>query len=134
IKFKPLAGWQGKDAIAYTVADAAGNKDSGTFHVQVGSGGPRMPATGDAPASGGSGNPVIAKDDHWIAKSGEKLWFNSRYVLANDKAADGGLAVKSIKATTAKGGSIDWDAATGTTVYRSKAGFTGKDWVEYTAV
>src|SRR3546814_4697794 len=63
---------------------------------------------------------------------GEKLWFNSRYLLNNDKGADGGLTVESIASNTAKGGTIEWDADTGTTIYRSKAGFTGKDHVEYT--
>src|SRR3546814_14766237 len=71
--------------------------------------------------------PVIATDDNWGAKAGEKLWFNSRYLLNNDKGADGGLTVESIASNTAKGGTIEWDADTGTTIYRSKAGFTGKD-------
>jgi len=143
IKFKPLAGWQGKDAVQYTVSDADGSSDTGTFYVQVGSGGSTLPpvatpdpapTTPSTPGGGGSGNGVDANNDHWNAKSGAQLWFNSRYLLGNDKAPDGGLAVKSIAAATAKGGSINWDAETGTTIYRSKAGYVGKDWVEYTAV
>jgi len=128
--YRPKAGWQGKDAVQYTVTDADGSSDTGTFYVQVGKGGSPMPPAGGS----GSGNGVDAGNDHWNARSGEKLWFNSRYLLNNDKAPDGGLAVKSIAGTTAKGGTISWDAETGTTIYRSKAGYSGKDWVEYTAV
>src|SRR3546814_20817697 len=39
IRFNPKAGWQGKDAIQYTVKDADGSSDTGTFFVQVGKGG-----------------------------------------------------------------------------------------------
>src|SRR3546814_3161710 len=42
IRFKPKAGWQGKDAIQYTVKDADGSSDTGTFFVQVGKGGSTM--------------------------------------------------------------------------------------------
>jgi len=137
--YRPKAGWQGKDSVQYTVKDADGSSDTGTFYVQVGQGGSTMPPAAETPTpatppSGGSGSGVEAKDDSWGAKSGAQLWFNSRYLLSNDKAPDGGLAVKSIASTTVKGGTINWDADTGTTIYRSKAGYTGKDYVEYTAV
>src|SRR3546814_6545120 len=87
--------------------------------------------SGPAPSTGGSGDPVIAKDDNWGAKAGEKLWLNSRYLLNNDKGADGGLTVESIASNTAQGGTIEWDADTGTTIDRTKAGVTGKARVEY---
>jgi hypothetical protein len=54
-------------------------------------------------------------------------------VLANDKVPDGGLAIKSIAKTTAKGGTVSWDSDSGTAIYRAKAGFAGKDYVEYAA-
>lgn len=54
-------------------------------------------------------------------------------MLANDKVPDGGLAIKSIAKTTAKGGMVSWDSDSGTAIYRAKAGFAGKDYVEYAA-
>jgi len=138
INYKPVAGWQGKDCVNYTVSDKDGSTDTGTFHVQVGTGGPVMsPTDGGSttppPSSGGSGNPVIAQDDHWTTQAGKVLYFNTRYLLGNDKAPDGGLAVKGIAATTVKGGKVTWDADTGTAIYKAKAGFTGHDTVEYVA-
>src|SRR3546814_4204381 len=38
IKYAPVAGWQGKDSIQYTVQDGLGATDTGVFHIQVGSG------------------------------------------------------------------------------------------------
>src|SRR3546814_6245070 len=38
IRYTPVAGWQGKDSIQYTVQDGRGATDTGVFHVQVGSG------------------------------------------------------------------------------------------------
>src|SRR3546814_15485139 len=38
IKYTPVAGWQGKDSIQYTVQDGLGATDTGVFHIQVGSG------------------------------------------------------------------------------------------------
>src|SRR5690606_26905672 len=51
IKYKPAAGWQGKDSVQYTVTDGTGASDTGIFHVQVGSG---TTATGGGATSGGS--------------------------------------------------------------------------------
>ncbi|WP_316975576.1 nucleoside hydrolase-like domain-containing protein [Shumkonia mesophila] len=138
INYKPVAGWQGKDCVQYTVTDNDGCTDTGTFHVQVGKGGPVMsPTDGGSttppPSSGGSGNPVNAVDDLWTTQAGKALYFNTRYLLGNDKAPDGGLAVKGIAATTAKGGTVTWDANTGTAIYKAKAGFTGHDTVQYVA-
>ncbi len=139
--YRPVANWQGKDNVAYTVTDKDGSSDTGIYHVQVGKGGIVMPSsegstTTPPPATGGtsgSGNPVTAGDNYWKATAGQALYFNSRYLLTDDKAPDGGLAVKSIGTTTAKGGTVKWDASTGTTIYKAKAGFTGHDTVEYVA-
>ncbi|WP_316975577.1 nucleoside hydrolase-like domain-containing protein [Shumkonia mesophila] len=136
--YRPVANWQGKDNVAYTVTDKDGSSDTGVYYVQVGKGGVVMPSSegGTTPppsSSGGSGNPVNAVDDLWTTQAGKALYFNTRYLLGNDKAPDGGLAVKGIAATTAKGGTVTWDANTGTAIYKAKAGFTGHDTVQYVA-
>src|SRR3546814_11734133 len=103
IRFKPKAGWQGKDAIQYTVKDADGSSDTGTFFVQVGKGGPTMSpvdggpdgGSGTAPSTGGSGDPVIAKDANWGATAGAKLWFNRPSLLTSAKGATRGRTTKS---------------------------------------
>src|SRR3546814_16340109 len=60
IRFKPKAGWQGKDAIQYTVKDADGSSDTGTFFVQVGKGGSTMSPVDGAADGGPDGRPCPA--------------------------------------------------------------------------
>ena len=112
--------------------DATGSTDTGAFHVQVGKGGAAPVPSSGSGSSGGSGNPVSAVDDHWTTKAGTPHYFASRYLLTNDKAPDGGLAVVGIASKTAKGGTVTWDADKGLAIYKPKAGFTGKDSVQYT--
>jgi hypothetical protein len=136
--YTPLKGWQGKDSIEYTVVDKDGSSDTGIVYMQVGDGTatPTPPGggTSNPPPSTGSGNPVVAGDDFHKAQAGAKYYFNSKYLLLNDTGKDGGLKVTDIEDVTAKGGKVTWDTASGTAIYTPKAGFTGKDTVDYTLV
>src|SRR3546814_6990485 len=95
--------------------------------MQIGNG-TTAPAPGSnvspapVPPTGGSGNPVIAGDDHKSISGGQPHYFNSKYLLLNDKAPDGGLKVTDIPDYSAKGARVTWDSDTGTAIYRPKAG------------
>jgi hypothetical protein len=133
-----VANWQGKDSVEYTVSDKDGSSDTGIYHVQVGTGGsttPPPPSSGGTttpPPSSGGGNEVYAHDDYMTAKAGQALYFNTRYLTYNDDAKDGGLAVKSLASTSAKGVNVSWDTDTGTAIYKAPAGFKGQDTIKYT--
>ncbi len=134
--YTPLKGWQGKDSIEYTLMDKDGSTDTGIVYMQVGNGTttpmPTDPAPANPPPSSGSGNPVVVGDDFHKTQAGQKYYFNSKYLLMNDTGKDGGLKVTDIDIATEKGGSVKWDAGSGTAIYTPKAGFTGKDAVDYT--
>jgi hypothetical protein len=74
----------------------------------------------------------MAHHDYMTAKSGQALYFNTRYLTWNDDGGDGALTVKSLGSTSAKGFNVSWDANTGTAIYKASAGFTGQDSVLYT--
>ncbi|WP_298724646.1 nucleoside hydrolase-like domain-containing protein [uncultured Ferrovibrio sp.] len=139
VKYTPPKGWQGKDSFDYTLSDADGSKDVGTIFVQVGTG-TNTPAPAPAPEptpapapapSAGTGNPVSVGDDVHKTTANQKHYFNSKYLLLNDKGPDGGLHVTDIETTTAKGGTVTWNASNGSAIYTPKAGFVGRDSVEY---
>ncbi|MBE0529833.1 MAG: DUF1593 domain-containing protein [Rhodospirillales bacterium] len=136
--YKPVANWQGKDSVEYTVSDADGSTDTGVYYVQVGAGGSTTPppssggSTTPPPSSGDTGTPIMAHHDYMTAESGQALYFNTRYLTWNDDGGDGALTVKSLGSTSAKGFNVSWDANTGTAIYKAPAGFTGQDSVLYT--
>lgn len=129
--YRPPTGWEGLDSITYTVVDAAGNRDTGTLFMQVGSGVQQPEPTPDPPPSSGSGNPVIAGDDNYAIAKGETKYFNTRHLMFNDKGADGGLKVSAIDDVSAAGVKLEkW--TDGTVVYRPLAGWEGVDRITYT--
>ncbi|GEM_PF-1774600 len=153
--YTPLKGWQGHDTIEYTLVDKDGSTDIGIVHMQVGDGTatttpPSSGTTNPPPSNGGNtggstggsnpapstgtGNPVVAGDDYQKTQAGSKYYFNSKYLLMNDTGKDGGLKVTEIGTVTEKGGTVKWDASTGTAIYTPKTGFSGKDAVDYTVV
>src|SRR5690606_38956418 len=129
--YRPPTGWEGLDSITYTVVDAAGNRDTGTLFMQVGSGVQQPEPTPDPPPSSGSGNPVIAGDDNYAIAKGETKYFNTRHLMFNDKGADGGLKVSAIDDVSAAGVKLEkW--TDGTVVYRPLDGWEGVDRITYT--
>lgn len=135
--YTPVKGWRGKDSIEYTLMDKDGSTDTGMVYMQVGDSNTTPPPSGTGgttsplPTNGGSGNPVLAGDDFHKAVAGGKHYFNSKYLLLNDVGKDGGLKVTQIDIGTAQGGNVKWDSASGTAIYTPKAGFSGKDSVDY---
>src|SRR5690606_9088244 len=107
--------------------------DTGIVHMQVGNGSTTPPPSsgGGTGSGGGSGNPVVAGDDFHKTVAGAKHYFNSKYLLLNDEGKDGGLKVTDIGVSTVKGGNVKWDTASGTAIYTPKAGFSGRDSVDY---
>jgi hypothetical protein len=135
MKYQPLANWQGTDSFDYTVVDRDGSSDRGTLFVKVGSGVASSPTPATVPVSAspagtGAGLPVKALDDHHDIKSGTKLYFDTRYLLMNDKAPDGGLHVTGVDLYTRAGGRVSVNSE-GSGVYIPKAGFTGQDSFDY---
>src|SRR3546814_16312290 len=59
------------------------------------------------------------------------MWQNARYLTWNDKGGVGELTVTSVASKSAAGGSVTF-SNDGTIRFNPKAGWQGKDWVEYT--
>ncbi|MEX2642188.1 MAG: tandem-95 repeat protein, partial [Acetobacterales bacterium] len=142
IVYKAKAGFVGTDTIGYTVVDKDGSSDTAKMVITVGNPGSSSPAPAPAPSpspSAGSGNGVTAVDDSYSVQAGKTLWVNSRYFMFNDKGADGGLDVKAVDKTTAKGVDISsWgpegSAQDGTIAYTAPTNFSGTDSFQYTLV
>jgi hypothetical protein len=74
-------------------------------------------------------DPVVANNDTAATNKDKAVVVK---VLANDKAADGGLKLASADAASAKGGKVVMNND-GTVTYTPKAGYTGSDTFKYTA-
>jgi hypothetical protein len=135
IVYKAASGFNGPDTITYTLKDKDGSSDTAKVIIDVKSGGATAsPVPAPAPTTG-TGNTVLAVDDRYKLDDGKTLWFNTKYLTANDKGLDGGLRVASIDAVSERGVKVAINPAgfaEGTTVYKAPVGFEGIDRIKYT--
>ena len=96
-------------------------------------------ATGDTggtitpppPTTGGAGSPVVAVDDSYKIDASKDLWVNARYLLLNDKGADGGLKITDVAARSQFGFNVSF-GSDGTVHYDPALGWNGVDRIDYT--
>src|SRR3546814_13314510 len=69
-------------------------------------------------------------DTSWKTDVNATMWQNARYLTWNDKGGVGELTVTSVASKSAAGGSVTF-SNDGTIRFNPKAGWQGKDWVEY---
>jgi hypothetical protein len=115
VTYTPKAGYTGSDSFKYTAKDADGDSASATVSVTI-----KAPGVASSQSGGGKGNGVVANNDAYTVDPGGKFYFNTKYLLLNDKGADGGLKI-SIGNTSADGVKLEkW--SDGTVVYKPDAG------------
>lgn len=110
IVYKSKAGFSGEDKIWYTFKDSQGRVNSGEITITV---------TGGVVADF---YPIANADNYTTAKNKAKVL----NILANDKTSTGGIAIDTLYAYAAKGGTTS-RAANGTVLYTPKNNFTGED-------
>src|SRR3546814_2957650 len=66
----------------------------------------------------------------WKTGAGDTMWQNARYLTWNDKGGDGELKVTSVAEKSAAGGTISF-SSDGTIRFNPKAGWQGKDAIQY---
>jgi lysophospholipase L1-like esterase len=83
------------------------------------------------PSTGGTSNPVLAVDDSYRIDASKDLWVNTKYLLLNDKGADGGLKITDVAAKSQFGFNVTF-ASDGTVHYDPADGWNGVDRIDYT--
>src|SRR3546814_10551253 len=67
----------------------------------------------------------------WKTGVDDTMWQNARYLTWNDKGGDGPLKVTSVASESAAGGTVSF-SSDGTIRFNPKAGWQGKDAIQYT--
>jgi len=114
----------GEDSFTYTISDGQGGESTATVNVLV--------KEGDASAEPVNTAPV-AEDDLFVTDEDTETSFTVEQLLANDVDVDGdALTLQAFDATTANGGVIALDEATGEMTYTPAENFAGLDSFTYT--
>jgi len=125
LTYKPASGFAGSDTFKYVARDTDGDLNDAIVTVNVSAAPPPPPA-------GGTGNPVVAVDDPYKVATGTDLWVNTRYLLMNDKGADGGLKITEVLTKSLFGFNVSFNSSNGTVHYDVASGWNGTDRIDYT--
>ncbi len=127
-----LVGATASDSFTYTISDGHGGTASATVHVLVTR--PDTPPVANPLAVSAIGNTLLEYGTQAAASSEPKTTsagtLNS---LVSDPDPGDSASITAVDTTSAHGGSIVFDSATGGFAYRAAAGFTGTDTFHYTA-
>jgi Ca2+-binding RTX toxin-like protein len=121
--YTPVTNDESNVTFSYSVSDGAASTPASAVLDLT-------PSSSLPPPQPGTGNPVTAVDDSYRLSSASTFYFNTRYVVMNDRAPDGGAHAIAVATTSAAGFSVAWNSD-GTTIYRPTAGWTGVDSIDY---
>jgi lysophospholipase L1-like esterase len=87
--------------------------------------------TGGTTTTTSTNDPVVATDDYYKIDASRDLWVNTKYLLMNDKGADGGLKITDVAAKSQFGFNVTF-SSDGTVHYDPAIGWNGVDRIDYT--